>query len=147
MHGRGHWRWMWENTFTLSPLFSRRMPSLDFVRNGKFFPRLGRWNLINLFTVLPQPERDSETVRETCNLLVGVTAIFEVGIMWQVERRFVVLVDCADTVEDGAIISFVFKYSFYTLTYRKLCEGQFKPDKINTENVSGVPVVLTQMQL
>jgi hypothetical protein len=34
-------------------------------------------------------------------------------------------VDSADTLEDSAIITFVFKYSFYAVTYRKLCDGDF----------------------
>jgi len=33
--------------------------------------------------------------------------------------------DSADTLEVGAITSFVFKYLLYAVTYRELCEGDF----------------------
>jgi len=35
------------------------------------------------------------------------------------------VVDSADNQEDGPVILFVFKYSFYAVTYRELFEGDF----------------------
>jgi len=45
------------------------------------------------------------------------------------------VVDSADTLEDGAFIPFVFKYSLYAVTYRELCEGDFATSELST-NIS-----------
>jgi hypothetical protein len=48
-------------------------------------------------------------LQETLNLLVGVRGKFEVGIMWQESMPWTVA-DLVNTLEDGIIVSFVFKY-------------------------------------